>query len=65
MALSNQSDFPGRFSVPGKSIKKFISIPAYDKPELLASVRLLLAAGFLKSSFEIPACRKPGFGHSR
>ncbi len=36
-------------------------ILAYDKPEWLVPERFLKAAGFIKSSFEIPACRRPDF----
>jgi hypothetical protein len=63
MALSNQSDIPG-FFIPLK-VYKFLSIPAYDKPEPHVPRRWLYAAGFIKSSFEILACRELGFGESR
>jgi hypothetical protein len=63
MALSNSSDLPAFFS-SRKSISKFLSIPAYDKPESLIPRRWLQAAGFIKSSFEIPARPRPGFGQS-
>jgi hypothetical protein len=53
-----------RFSVPGKSKTKFLSILVYDKPESL-SIRIWLQAnGFIKSSFEIQAFHKQGFGQS-
>ncbi len=44
---------------PHKVNLKILSIPASDKLESRVSRRWLKAAGFIKSSFEIPACRKP------
>ncbi len=64
IALSDQSDLPAFFS-PRKVILKFLSIPAQNKPESLAPGKWLKAACFIKSSFEIPACRKPKFRQSR
>jgi hypothetical protein len=54
----------GFFFSPRKVNLKISIILAYAKLELLITRRRRKAAGFIKSSFEIPACRKPGFGQS-
>jgi hypothetical protein len=52
MALSNQSELPA-ISVPGRSVKEFISIPAYDKPEWFIPEDDFKDCWFIKSPIEI------------